>query len=151
MSVAAESSQTPVHVSVLVDEVLVYLAPRPGAVIVDATVGEGGHAEAILRRIAPAGRLIGVDRDAEAIRLARLDAAAHVADPLFVDVPIEWMLSDERIEQLRKEVRRRLKPARARASRSRCSTRRCCSPAATSANGPRRPLPPSGRASSPRS
>jgi len=70
MSVAAESSQTPVHVSVLVDEVLVYLAPRPGAVIVDATVGEGGHAEAILRRIAPAGRLIGVDRDAEAIRLA---------------------------------------------------------------------------------
>ena len=53
---------------------------------------------------------------AEAIRLARLDAAAHVADPLFVDVPIEWMLSDERIEQLRKEVRRRLKPARARAS-----------------------------------
>ncbi len=56
------------HVPVLADEVLAYLAPRPGAVIVDATVGEGGHAEAILRRIAPAGRLIGLDCDADAIR-----------------------------------------------------------------------------------
>lgn len=55
------------HVPVLVEEVLTYLAPRPGAVIVDATVGEGGHAEAILRRIAPAGRLIGLDQDADAI------------------------------------------------------------------------------------
>ena len=55
------------HVPVLVDEVLTYLAPREGAVIVDATVGDGGHAEAVLRRIAPAGRLIGLDRDADAI------------------------------------------------------------------------------------
>ncbi|HXX39646.1 MAG TPA: 16S rRNA (cytosine(1402)-N(4))-methyltransferase RsmH [bacterium] len=55
------------HVPVLVDEVLAYLAPRAGALIVDATVGDGGHAEAVLRRIAPAGRLIGFDRDADAI------------------------------------------------------------------------------------
>jgi 16S rRNA (cytosine1402-N4)-methyltransferase len=66
MSPARESRETPVHVPVLLDEVVTYLAPRPGAVIVDATVGEGGHAEAILRRIAPAGRLIGFDRDADA-------------------------------------------------------------------------------------
>src|SRR3989454_92647 len=58
---------TGAHLPVLVEEVLTYLAPRPGAVIVDATVGEGGHAEAILRRIAPAGRLIGLDQDADAI------------------------------------------------------------------------------------
>ena len=51
----------------MAEEVLAYLVPRPGAVIVDATVGEGGHAEALLRRIAPAGRLIGLDRDAAAI------------------------------------------------------------------------------------
>jgi len=57
-------------VPVLVDEVLAYLAPRAGALIVDATVGDGGHAEAVLRRIAPAGRLIGLDRDAEAIAYA---------------------------------------------------------------------------------
>lgn len=66
MSPAKESRETPVHVPVLLDEVLTYLAPRPGAVIVDATVGEGGHAEAILKRIAPAGRLIGFDRDTDA-------------------------------------------------------------------------------------
>jgi 16S rRNA (cytosine1402-N4)-methyltransferase len=58
------------HVPVLVDEVLTYLAPRPGALVVDATVGDGGHADAILRRIAPAGRLVGLDRDAEAIARA---------------------------------------------------------------------------------
>ncbi len=68
MSPAKEFRETPVHVPVLLDEVLTYLAPRPGAVIVDATVGDGGHAEAILKRIAPAGRLIGFDRDADAVR-----------------------------------------------------------------------------------
>ena len=67
MSPAKESRETPVHVPVLLDEVLTYLAPRPGAVIVDATLGEGGHAEAILKRIAPAGRLIGFDRDDDAV------------------------------------------------------------------------------------
>src|SRR5438105_6312252 len=61
---------TGAHVPVLLEEVLTYLAPRPGAVIVDATVGEGGHAEAILKRIAPAGRLIGLDQDADAIMRA---------------------------------------------------------------------------------
>src|SRR5438270_12468690 len=72
MSPTAESGDTPtpVHLPVLVDEVLTYLAPRPGAVIVDATIGEGGHGEALLRRIAPAGRLIGLDRDADAVRRA---------------------------------------------------------------------------------
>src|SRR3984893_14049698 len=67
MSPAKESRETPLHVPVLLDEVLTYLAPRPGAVIVDATVGDGGHAEAILRRVAPSGRLIGLDRDADAV------------------------------------------------------------------------------------
>ncbi len=70
MNATAESSQIPTHVPVLVAEVRTYLAPRPGALIVDATVGEGGHAETILRRIAPAGRLIGLDKDAAAIQTA---------------------------------------------------------------------------------
>ncbi len=64
---------------------------------------------------------------AEAILLARMDAATHVADPRFADVAVEWLLSDERIEELYREVRRRLraslprpagKPGRARAARS---------------------------------
>ena len=51
---------------------------------------------------------------AESIRLARMDAASHVADPDFVQVPIEWMLGDGRVGELRAEVRRRLTPARRR-------------------------------------
>jgi len=47
-----------------------WLAPRPGGVYVDATVGSGGHAEAILDRIAPGGRLIGIDWDDQALELA---------------------------------------------------------------------------------
>lgn len=58
-----------------------WLDPRPGGVYVDATVGGGGHAEAILERIAPGGMVIGMDRDDDAIaaasrRLARFGEAA---------------------------------------------------------------------------
>ena len=55
---------------------------------------------------------------AEAIRLARMDAVAHVADPEIAGIPLEWMLSDERIRELRAEVERRLAGAGARAGRS---------------------------------
>ena len=62
----------PLHVPVLLDETLALLAPaleQDGAVVVDATLGLGGHAEALLTRFSDA-RLIGVDRDPEALRLA---------------------------------------------------------------------------------
>lgn len=59
------------HRPVMVREVLEYLACAPGQVVVDATVGSGGHAEAILERILPGGRLIGIDRDPEAIARTR--------------------------------------------------------------------------------
>jgi 16S rRNA (cytosine1402-N4)-methyltransferase len=58
------------HVPVMVKEVLEWLDPRPPGVYVDATVGAGGHAEAILERIARGGRLIGIDRDAGALAMA---------------------------------------------------------------------------------
>lgn len=61
----------PAHIPVLLDEVLGVLDPRPGQVIVDCTVGLGGHAEAILERIGPHGRLIGLDLDASNIEAAR--------------------------------------------------------------------------------
>ncbi|MBI4357917.1 MAG: 16S rRNA (cytosine(1402)-N(4))-methyltransferase RsmH [Candidatus Omnitrophica bacterium] len=55
------------HKPVLVDSVLSCLNLRPGCVVVDATVGGGGHAEAILKAIGPNGTLIGLDQDEKAL------------------------------------------------------------------------------------
>ena len=55
------------HTPVLVDDVLRFLITRPAGVYVDATVGGGGHAEALLHRISASGQLIGFDVDADAI------------------------------------------------------------------------------------
>jgi len=60
-----------VHEPVLLGECIDLLRPRPGAVLVDATLGAGGHAEALLERVTPGGRVIGVDRDPQAIEIAR--------------------------------------------------------------------------------
>lgn len=60
------------HIPVLLERTLELLAPaidRPGAVLVDATLGLGGHAEAFLRRF-PGLTYVGLDRDPEALRLA---------------------------------------------------------------------------------
>jgi 16S rRNA (cytosine1402-N4)-methyltransferase len=59
------------HVPVLLTEALQYLAVRPDSVVVDCTVGMGGHSEAILRRLGPGGKLIGFDRDPHALSMAR--------------------------------------------------------------------------------
>jgi 16S rRNA (cytosine1402-N4)-methyltransferase len=58
------------HEPVMVKEVLEYLQPKSGQVIVDGTVGGGGHSIEIVKRILPDGKLIGIDRDAEALREA---------------------------------------------------------------------------------
>ncbi len=55
------------HVSVLAEEVLQYLEPRPGGVYLDGTLGGGGHARLILEASAPDGVLIGLDRDSAAL------------------------------------------------------------------------------------
>ncbi len=59
------------HRPVLLAESLEFLALHPGAVVVDGTVGGGGHAAAILERTAPDGRLIGFDMDDDALEAAR--------------------------------------------------------------------------------
>jgi 16S rRNA (cytosine1402-N4)-methyltransferase len=64
------------HVPVMVAEVAEWLRPRPGACLVDATVGLGGHAAALLAA-APDVRLLGLDRDAAALEHARRRLAAH--------------------------------------------------------------------------
>ena len=67
------------HTPVLRDRVLDLLAPaleRDGAVYVDGTLGMGGHAEAVLERF-PEARVIGIDRDEQALALAGSRLAAH--------------------------------------------------------------------------
>jgi len=62
---------SPRHVSVLPVEVLTALTPQPGQVFVDATVGAGGHSQLLAEKLQPGGRLIGLDRDEEMLKLAR--------------------------------------------------------------------------------
>jgi 16S rRNA (cytosine1402-N4)-methyltransferase len=55
----------------MVDRVVALLRPRPEGIYLDATLGLGGHSERILQASAPGGRVIGLDRDPEALALAR--------------------------------------------------------------------------------
>jgi 16S rRNA (cytosine1402-N4)-methyltransferase len=73
--VPAVAESLPEHRPVMVDEVLEALVPRPGALLLDGTVGQGGHAEAWLRA-APRTRVIGLDRDPDALAVARQRLAA---------------------------------------------------------------------------
>jgi 16S rRNA (cytosine1402-N4)-methyltransferase len=70
----------PTHRSVLLEESVQALAVSPSGTYIDGTFGRGGHARAILGRLGPGGRLIGIDRDPEAMAVARTLAAA---DPRF--------------------------------------------------------------------
>lgn len=56
----------------MVGEVVEFMDVHPGGIYLDATLGLGGHSEEILRRIGPEGRLIGIDRDEEALMAARM-------------------------------------------------------------------------------
>lgn len=58
------------HKTVLLEETIEYLEVNPGGVYVDATLGGGGHSLEILKRLGEGGRLIGIDRDENAIRAA---------------------------------------------------------------------------------
>ena len=59
------------HVPVLFQDAMDFLNVRPDGTYVDCTLGLAGHAEGIARRLGAAGRLIGFDRDPEALELAR--------------------------------------------------------------------------------
>jgi 16S rRNA (cytosine1402-N4)-methyltransferase len=59
------------HVPVLYEAVLAHLALGPGSLVIDGTLGGAGHASGLLQATAPNGRLLGLDRDPEAIARAR--------------------------------------------------------------------------------
>jgi 16S rRNA (cytosine1402-N4)-methyltransferase len=73
------SGKTPagLHRPIMVDEVLECLRPQPGDIAVDCTLGGGGHAQAILQRVHPGGRLIGLDVDP--LELPRTEARLRSA------------------------------------------------------------------------
>jgi 16S rRNA (cytosine1402-N4)-methyltransferase len=82
----------PAHVSVLLEEVMEFLQVAPHRVYLDATVGAGGHAAEILRRTEPDGKVVGIDRDEEALAEARgaLEAfgeRARLVHGNFADLP----------------------------------------------------------------
>lgn len=61
------------HTPVLLNEVLEMLAPKPGENFIDATVNGGGHAKAIFEKVAPDGRVMGMDWDNDVIEKLRAE------------------------------------------------------------------------------
>ena len=59
-----------VHQSVLLNQTVDSLRVRPDGIYVDGTLGRGGHAKEVLRRLGEKGRLIGIDQDGDAIAAA---------------------------------------------------------------------------------
>ena len=58
------------HKSVLLEETIAYLNIRPDGIYADGTLGGGGHASEVLKRLGPSGRYIGIDQDADALAAA---------------------------------------------------------------------------------
>ena len=59
------------HTPIMLEEIIGFLNPLPGKIYLDGTLGTGGHAEALLEKSAPTGRVVGIDADAESIEIAR--------------------------------------------------------------------------------
>jgi len=74
------------HVPVLFQDAMDFLCVRPAGTYVDCTLGLAGHAEGIMRRLRPGGRLIGFDRDPEVLELATA-RLAKVAEEMGSQAP----------------------------------------------------------------
>ena len=79
-----------IHIPVLRNEVLEYLQPRPGQIVVDGTLGGGGHARSLAERVAPDGFVLALDRDPRALAAAEQTLAGlpiKIAQANFCDLP----------------------------------------------------------------
>ncbi len=72
------------HVPVLSKEAIEVLQPRPGAIVVDCTLGAGGHARLLLEAIQPDGRLLAIDRDPAAVEGGRTRLSVFGPPPTVV-------------------------------------------------------------------
>jgi len=84
------SEPSSVHVSVLLDQVVQWLEPRPGAVLVDGTLGGAGHTRALASGVGDSGLVIGIDRDPAAIEAAAQELSGlpvRLAQANFCDLP----------------------------------------------------------------
>ncbi len=91
MTRKATQSYPEFHEPVMLSEVLDALRVMPGGRYVDATLGEGGHARAILSASSPGGQLIGIDADHEAVesatqRLAEFGSSVRICNENFVEM-----------------------------------------------------------------
>jgi 16S rRNA (cytosine1402-N4)-methyltransferase len=83
-------SDLPIHVPVLLQEILDALRPAEGGVFVDGTLGGGGHTRALAERVGPTGRVIAVDKDPMAVQRAEQSLTGMpvaVANSSYVDIP----------------------------------------------------------------
>ena len=74
------------HVPVLLDKVIECLSPKPGENFVDCTIGQAGHAFAILERIQPRGKVLGIDADSEAMKRIKSREGLILAHGNFKDL-----------------------------------------------------------------
>ena len=91
------------HIPVMLNEILSNLNLGPGKTIVDATIGTAGHSIEIIKRIMPGGKLIGIDRDAESLKVARERLSDYQASCEFVHgnfCDIDNILSQLGIEKI---------------------------------------------------
>lgn len=91
------------HIPVLLNEVILYLNPKEGDLEVDGTLGGGGHAQAILRKIGTKGRLLGIDQDSEAIERAKKVLAEFGNQVIFVRdnfINLKEILKNNGIEEV---------------------------------------------------
>ncbi|UCH52145.1 MAG: 16S rRNA (cytosine(1402)-N(4))-methyltransferase RsmH [Chloroflexota bacterium] len=75
----------PTHKPVLLQEAIEALQAQPRKRYVDCTLGCGGHAQAILERIQPGGKLLGIDTDPEAMRVARVRLSNYAESTTMVN------------------------------------------------------------------
>lgn len=85
-------NSAPLHRPVLLNEVREWLHPEPGQVVVDGTLGDGGHSEMFCEMVGPTGLVIGIDRDPEALpaasnRLHRFGNVFRAVHGNFKDAP----------------------------------------------------------------